>query len=86
MHLKFKLDHNHLHHKRGPSWSRSYLQLPVQPVSIITKDASSNPADGEVFSIPHYVIKVVSDLRQVGGFLRVLYIQFPSPIKLTATI
>jgi hypothetical protein len=32
----------------------------------------------------HYVIKFVSDLRQVGGFLRVL--RFPSPIKLTATI
>jgi hypothetical protein len=30
-----------------------------------------------------YVIKIVSALRQVGGFLRVL--QFPSPIKLTAT-
>jgi SUMO ligase MMS21 Smc5/6 complex component len=28
------------------------------------------------------VIKFVSDLRQVGGFLQVL--QFPSPIKLTA--
>ena len=31
-----------------------------------------------------YVIKLVSDLRQVGGFLWVL--QFPQPIKLTATI
>jgi hypothetical protein len=31
-----------------------------------------------------YVLKFVSDLRQVGGFLRVLY--FPPPIKLTATI
>jgi hypothetical protein len=30
------------------------------------------------------VIKFVSDLRQVGGFLRAL--RFPSPIKLTATI
>jgi hypothetical protein len=29
----------------------------------------------------HYVIKFVSDLRQVGGFLRVL--RFPPPIKLT---
>jgi len=28
--------------------------------------------------------KIVSDLRQVGGFLRVL--QFPPPIKLTVTI
>jgi len=34
--------------------------------------------------VQHYVIKFVSDLRQVGGFLRVL--RFPPPIKLTATI
>ena len=33
---------------------------------------SSNPVHGEVYSIQHYVIKFVSDLRQVGGFLRVL--------------
>jgi len=32
--------------------------------------------------VQHYVIKFVSDLRQVSGFLRVL--RFPSPIKLTA--
>jgi hypothetical protein len=36
------------------------------------------------WGVQHYVIKFVSDLRQVGGFLRVL--RFPSPIKLTATI
>jgi hypothetical protein len=35
-------------------------------------------------SIQHYVITFVSDLRQVGGFLRVL--RFPPPIKLTAAI
>ena len=35
-------------------------------------------------SIQHYVIKFVSDLRQVGGFPRVL--QFSTPIKLIATI
>jgi hypothetical protein len=35
-------------------------------------------------SIQHYVIKFVSKLQQVGGFLRVL--SFPEPIKLTATI
>jgi hypothetical protein len=34
--------------------------------------------------IQYYVIKYVSDLRKVGGFLRVL--QFPPSIKLTATI
>ena len=32
----------------------------------------------------HYEIKLVKDLWQVGGFLRVL--RFPPPIKLTATI
>jgi hypothetical protein len=32
----------------------------------------------------HYVIKSVSYLQQIGGFLRVLW--FPPPIKLTATI
>jgi hypothetical protein len=41
---------------------------------------SSNPAHVNVYSIQHYVIKFVSDLRQVGGFLRVL--QFLPPIKL----
>jgi hypothetical protein len=49
-----------------------------------TKVVSSFPAHGEVYSILHYVLKFVSDLRQVGGFLRVL--RFPPPIKLTTTI
>jgi hypothetical protein len=31
---------------------------------------SSNPTDDEGYSIQHYVIKFVSDLRQVFGFLR----------------
>ena len=35
-------------------------------------------------SVGPYVIKYFSDLRQVGGFLRVLLL--PPPIKLTATI
>jgi hypothetical protein len=60
------------------------IQLPVQSVPITTKVESSNPADGKVYSMRHYVINFVSDLRQVGGFLRVL--QFPAPIKLTALI
>ena len=34
--------------------------------------------------VQHYVMKFVSDLRQVGGFLRVL--RFPPPIKLTDMI
>jgi hypothetical protein len=60
------------------------LQLPIQSLPINTKVVSSNLDHGEVYLIQHYVIKFVSDLRQVGGFLRVL--RFPTPIKLTATI
>ena len=37
-----------------------------------TKVVSSNHVHGEVYSIQHYVIKLVSDLRQVGGFLDIL--------------
>ena len=40
---------------------------------------SLNSAHGEVYPIQHYVIKFVSDLRQIGGFLR-----FPPPTNLTA--
>ena len=54
-------------------------QLPVQSVHITTEVVSSNPTEGEVCSIQHYVIKFVSDLRQVSGFLRVLW--FPPPIN-----
>jgi hypothetical protein len=36
---------------------------------------------GEMYLIQHFVIKFVSDLQQVCGFLR-----FPPPIKLAATI
>jgi hypothetical protein len=46
-------------------------------VHITTKVVSLNSAHGEVYKIQHYVIKFVSDLRQVGGFLRVLW--FPPP-------
>ena len=60
------------------------LQLPVQSVPVTTNVVSSNPVHGEVYSIHHYVINFVSDLRQVGGFLLVL--RFPPPIKLAATI
>jgi hypothetical protein len=49
----------------------------------LQKHTSSNPAHGEEYSIQHFVIKFVSDLRQVGGFLWVLL--FPPPIKLTVT-
>ena len=51
------------------------LQLPMQSVPITTKAACS---------IQDYVIKFVSDFRQVGGFP--LVVRFSPPIKPTATI
>jgi hypothetical protein len=45
---------------------------------------SSNLAHGEVYLIQHFVIKFVSDLRQVDDFLLVLW--FLPPIKPTTTI
>ena len=40
---------------------------------LITKVVSLNHVHGEVYSIQHYGIKFVSDLRQVDGFLWVLH-------------
>ena len=57
------------------------LQLPMQPVSVTTKVVSSNLDQDKVYNI---IWKFVSDLWQVGGFLRDH--QFPAPIKLTATM
>ena len=65
-------------------FANTFFFVPVQSVSSTTKDVSLNPCYGEVYSIQHYVIKIVSDMRQIGSFLRV--IQFPHSIKLTATI
>ena len=64
-------------------WSL-HLQIPMQSVPITTNVVSSNHAYGEVYSIQRYVMKFVSDLRQISGFLRVL--RFPPPIKMTAMI
>jgi hypothetical protein len=41
----------------------------MQSVPITTNVESLNLAHGEVYSIQHYVIKFVSDLRQVDSFL-----------------
>jgi hypothetical protein len=58
------------------------LQLPVQSVPIITKVVDEFESHSWR-DLQNYVIKFVSDLRQVGGFLQVL--RFPQPIKLTVT-
>jgi len=52
----------------------------MQSVPITINLVRSIPAHGKVYSIQHYLIKFVSDLRQVGDFLRVL--RFPPSIKL----
>jgi hypothetical protein len=47
----------------------------VAELDITTKVVSSNPTHGKVYWIQHFVIKLVSDLWQVPGFLWVL--RFP---------
>ena len=79
--LKLHLD---LWGRRGIDRMVIRVQLPLQSVPNTTQVVSYNPFHGEVYSIQHYVIKCVSDLRQVGGFLKVL--RFPPPIQLIATI
>ena len=52
---------------------------------ITTEVMSSNPAHGELYSI-YYVMKFVSDLRNVGGFLCVTEILLKVSLnKLTVT-
>ena len=60
------------------------IQLPVQLMHITTNVVSSNPIHVEMYPTQLYVIKFISDLRKVGGFLRVF--RFHPPRKLTATI
>ena len=56
----------------------------VRFITTYAISAYSNPAqEWGVFSKQHYVIKFVSELPQVGGFLLVLRVS--PPIKLTAT-
>ena len=62
-------------------WGKKPKGLTKITVPITTDVVSSNLDQGEMYN----VIKFVSDLRQVGGFLRVFRL-FPSPIKLTDTI
>jgi hypothetical protein len=67
------------------AWTGLTVHLFTQYISIQNaKVVSWNPIHGEVYSIQHYVIKFVSDLQQVVGFLRVF--QFPPSKKLTTTI
>ena len=53
--------------------------LTIQSVPITTNVMSSNSVHGNVYLVQNYVIKFVSDLRQIICYLRVL--RFPLPIK-----
>jgi hypothetical protein len=50
-------------------WLKLFLLVNCE---ITTKVRSSKPVHGEVYSIKHYLIKFVSDMRQVGGLFRFL--------------
>jgi len=76
-----RLQYNQLNNVFSVGGRRGLL---MQSMPITTNDMSPNPAHCEMYSIQLYVIKFVSDLRQVGGFLRVL--RFRHIIKLTAKI
>ena len=56
-----------------------FITVCNQRLYITAKVVSLNPSHDEVYSVQHYVIKFLSDLRQVSGFLWVQ--QFPSLIK-----
>ena len=81
--------------KRWDNFSRWYFIimwiLKADHESVFSSTASSLykvvcslPAHVDVYSIQHYVFKLVSDLQRVGGLHRVL--RFPPSIKLTTTI
>jgi hypothetical protein len=72
----------HLGHDHMIDWIYNYLYM--QSVPITTNIVSSNPAYVvcTLYSIQHYVIKFVSELQPIGGFLQVHVLWFPPPIKL----
>ena len=64
----------------GPSWSWWYGSWIYKLKLWVRRPFMTS----EVYSIQYYETKFVSDLRQVGAFLRVL--RFPPPIKLISTM
>jgi len=77
--ISFLTRHAYISTSRSIHFTRQW-----QTVPITTNVASSNPTQAICTRYNIMLIKFVSDLRQVGGFLWVL--RFPPPIKLTSTI
>jgi hypothetical protein len=78
------LELNNVSKFRGSSWSYGSFTTTCEISVYHHLSCASNLVHGKVYSIQLYVIKFVSDLQQVSGFLWEL--QFPPPIKLTTTI
>ena len=72
----------------GPSWSWSYGSwISNYLFNQCPSPLKLHPAHGKVYLIQHYVMKFVSELRQVVGiflFFCFLFFGLPPPIKLTA--
>ena len=75
----------YIHYQSGSSW-RDRMVVGFTAIYVISAyhhwRCEFEP--GSRRGVQQYVIKFVSTLRKVAGFLRVL--RFPPPIKLTATI
>jgi hypothetical protein len=61
--------------RQSLSWAFD-LQLPVQWMPITTNVCVRMPTHGEVYSIQNYVIKIVSGLRKVDGWIFFRYSGF----------
>jgi hypothetical protein len=74
------------HCKVQPSWKRSSWSWSYGSwnYNYRVNQCKFESRSGEVYSIQHYVIKFVSDLGQVGDFLRLL--RFPPSMKPTSPI
>jgi hydrocephalus-inducing protein len=79
MHLRRKMKNEKQKPRHFEIMPPTGVLMPGQRLNVQVKFMPTEEV--EMYSIQNYVIKFVSDLRQVGGFLR-----FPPPRKLTATI
>ena len=74
---------NKIHKQKNLSDTRTGILVSIDGPCDFLPTRSDGPTNFQK-SVHHYVIKFVSDLRQVGSFLRVLW--FPPPRKLIITI
>ena len=91
----FEIEHNGKSYVRENSCIWKYLKIFWHTFILLKHDiifvlfhhhwsCEFESSTGEVYSMQHYLIKFISDLRQVDVFFRAL--RFPPAIKLTATI